>query len=505
MGPRGRNIVLGQLIGPPVVTQDGLTVAKAIKLPDAAEDMGARFCREIAERTNADCGDGTSSTIVLARAILRGGLTLIEAGADPLRLKRGIQTAVRAVGDYIRGQSKAAAPRHLLQVASGAAKSADLGALIAEAFQAASGGGFVSVEEAIERRSFVRGAAGLSIPSGYISPYFLDDRHGAEIELIAPYILMTDRVISTLQPLRRVLAQCVWEKRPLLILAPHVRSEALEDMLRLRSEGGGKIVAVRTPGDPEQSLEVLEDLAAAAGGVALIAMLGRELDEAAPAHLGQAERIAVTRDRTVVSGGKGRTETKNSQVRRLRALLEQTREEKARARLQDRIAALSGGVTVVCVGGDTKTELQERKARAIDAVQAAKAAAEGGVVPGGGTALLRAGAALERLTAASPDEQAGIRLAGQSLSAPLRRIVQNAGGSGDRVMAELGEREFAIGYDAVSRRYVNMWEAGVIDPAKVVTTALDSAASLSALLLTAEVLLEKYQGETTLLELSGSH
>lgn len=492
LGPKGRNIVIGQMMGRPLITKDGITVAQHIHLSDPRENMGARFCREIAGQTNKLVGDGTTTSVVLAQAMLKGGLPLIEAGVDPVRLKKGMELAVQNACDNIKENSVPATAERIRQVASIASRSSEVGEMIAEAMAKVGSGGMVAVEETIERRTFVQATEGMELASGYLSPHFTGEGGQMTVQLENAYLLLTDQVINNLQSIKRILNWCAWEQKPLLIVASHVTHDVLGLLLDYNQEGQGKVIAVQAPGHGPQRTGILEDLAVVSDGVVVAEILGQTLENVEKPMLGQAEKIIVMRDKTTVIGGRGNPEQKEKRIRSLKALLSQTSDSQEREQLQERIARLAGGMAVIRVGAETKMALKELKDRVIDAVQAAKAAAEGGVVTGGGTAFLRATEVLAELQADSEAEQAGIAVVRRALEAPLRQIVANAGGSGDKIVETSRRLEAGMGYDALSGKFVDMMAAGIVDPAKVAVTALYNAMGIASILLTTEGLVEKF-------------
>lgn len=490
LGPKGRSIVIEQAMGNPIITRDGVTVAKHINLPDPREDMGARLCREIADQTDELAGDGTTTSIVLAQAIVKGGLSLVEAGADPIRLRQGMQRAVEAVCREIRRLSVAVTPAKVYQVAAIASKSPYIGDLIAKAVNKAGRNGIITVQETIERRSYVQTSKGLELDSGYLSPYFLTEGQQSAV-LQKPFVLITDEVIESISQVKRVLNWCSWENRPLLIVANQVTRDALGVLIKHNEAAEGKAIAVHGPGYGQYRLGILEDLAAVTGGSVVAKIFGRTLEHMDKSLLGQAEEIVVTRHKTSVVNGSGGSEMIEGQIGRLKALMRQTSDSEEKGKLQERIARLSGGMAVIFVGADTKMALRELKDRVTDAVRAAKAALEGGVVPGGGTAYLRTAKVLDETQALRWDEAAGIGLIRKVLEAPLRQIAENAGQSGDKIVRLAAGLENGTGYDAMSGKFVDMLEAGIVDPAVVTITALEKAVGIASILLTTEGLVEK--------------
>jgi chaperonin GroEL len=491
LGPKGRNIVIGQAIGYPIITRDGVTVAKHIHLSNPQENMGARLCREVARQTNDLVGDGTTTSIVLAQAMVKRGLVLVEAGLDPLRLKKGMELAVQVISAEIESRSTPATPEKILQVAAVAAKSLQVGELIAGAMAKVGSGGMITVQETIERKTFVQVTEGMELACGYLSPHFAGENGQMTVRLENPYILMTDQVIDSLQQVKRILNWCAWEKRPLLIVAHHVTRDVLGMLISYNQNGQGKAIAVQTPGSGPDRSGNLEDLAIISGGSVVTKILGLSPENTEKSMLGQAEKIIVGRQQTTVVGGRGSGEGKEKQIRSLTALLRQTSHPEEKRKLQERLARLTGGMAVIRVGAETKMALRELKDRVVDAVQAAKAAAESGVVPGGGVAFLRAAQVLNGLQVDSAAEQAGITLVQKALAAPLRQIAANAGASGDKIVDKSCRLADGMGYDAMSGNFVDMLAAGIVDPAKVAVTALQKAMGIASILLTTEGLIEK--------------
>ncbi|RNC29212.1 MAG: 60 kDa chaperonin 5 [Candidatus Dichloromethanomonas elyunquensis] len=494
LGPKGRNIVIEQMIGYPIITKDGITVAKHVNLPDSQENMGARLCREAARQTNDLEGDGTTTSIVLVQAIVKGGLPLVEAGEDPIQLKRGMEKAFQAASREIIGMGAEATSKNVSQVASISAKSHVIGELIAQAMEKAGMDGIVTVQETIEHRTYIEVTEGIELASGYLSSYFVSENERLAVNLEKPYILMTDQVVDNIGQIKRVLNWCIWEKKPLLIVAGQVTKDILGMLIAHNTEAReGKAIAIQAPGIGQNRLNVLEDLAIVTGGSVAAKILGISLEHVEKSMLGKAEKITVTRQKTTVIGDGGSREMIEKQAAQLKVLIKQTSDAEEQGKLRERIAKLSGGIAVIKVGADTKIALRELKDRVIDAVQASKAAVEGGIVPGGGTAYVRAAKILDNLQADSEDELSGIRLIRQALAAPLRQIVVNAGGNGDKIVEMTAKAAPSLGYDAMSGKFVDMIEAGIVDPVKVVVTALNKAVGIGSILLTSEGLVDKQQ------------
>ncbi len=491
LGPKGQNIVIEQKVGYPLITKDGATVAKHLHLSDLKENMGARLCKEVARQTDELAGDGTTTAIVLLQAMLQGGLRLVEAGVGPARLKQGMERAVRLVCAEITRQSYPATMERLEQIAATAAKDPALGAIIAQAMEKAGPLGNITLRESIGRQTYLEFREGLELKSGYLSPYFVDKDQPLTIRLENPYILATDQIIRDLKQLRPILNVCDWEKRPLLLVAGHVTGDALGMLVTRQASGAAKVVAVRTPGAGMDRLGHLDDLAVVTGGEVIAAHTGHTLDTLAKTMLGQAAGAIISRDKTLVVGGTGNRAEIVRQTKRLMVLQAQTSVGEEKEKLQERIAGLSGGAAVIQVGADTKMALREKKDRINDALRAARAAAERGVVPGGGTSLVQATKILDTIQLTSQDEEAGLRLVQQALAAPLRQIAENAGENGAKIVKMAGQLEYGWGYDALAGRFTDLWQEGIVDPAKVVLTALTKAAGIAAILLTTEALLEK--------------
>lgn len=491
MGPQGQNIVIEQKTGYPLITKDGATVAKHIHLPDLKENMGARLCKEVARQTDELAGDGTTTSIVLLQAMLQGGLQLIEAGVEPARLRHGMERAVRLVCAEITRQSYPATMERLEQIAATAAKDLALGEIIAQAMDKAGPLGNITIRESIGRWTYLEFREGLELKSGYLSPYFVEKDRPPTIRLENPYILATDQVIRGLEQIRSILNVCDWEKRPLLIVAGHVTGDALGMLVNRHASGTAKVVAVRTPGTGMDRLGHLDDLAVVTGGEVIAPHTGLTLETMAKTMLGQAAGVVVSRDKTLVVGGAGDKAGIVRQTKRLMVLQAQTSAGEEKEKLQERIAALSGGAAIIQIGADTKMALREKKDRLNDALRAARAAAERGVVPGGGTSLIQAAKILDTVQSASQDEEAGVRLVQQALAAPLKQIAENAGENGAKIVRMASQLEYGWGYDALTGRFIDLWQEGIADPAKVVLTALTKASGIASLLLTTEALLEK--------------
>ncbi|MGI1659257.1 MAG: Hsp60 family chaperonin [Desulfitobacterium sp.] len=491
LGPKGQNVVIEQKAGYPLITKDGATVAKHLNLPDLKENMGARLCKEVARQTDELVGDGTTTSIVLLQAMIQGGLRLIEAGINPARLKQGMDRAVRLVCAEITRQSYPATMERLEQIASTAAKDPVVGVIVAQAMGKTGPLGNITLRESIGRQTYLEFREGLDIKSGYLSPYFVDKDQPMMIRLENPYILATDQVIRDLEQIQRILNVCDWEKRPLLIVASQVTRDALGMLINRHTNGATKVIAIRTPGAGMERLGHLDDLSVVTGGEVIAAHTGLTLETMVKTMLGQATRVMISRDKTLVVGGAGNRAEILRQVKRLTVLQAQTSAGEQKEKLQERIDGLSGGAAVIQVGADTQMALREKKDRINDALKAARAAAESGVVPGGGTSLVQAAKVLDAIQLVSQDEEAGLRLVQQALAAPLRQIAENAGENSAKIVKKASQLEYGWGYDALTGRFTDLWQEGIVDPAKVVLTALTKAAGIASILLTTEALLEK--------------
>ena len=490
LGPQGRHVVLQRSWGPPMVTKDGVTVAKEIELSNRPEDMGARMVREVASKTSDVVGDGTTTATVLAHAILRGGLRQVVAGVDPMELKRGIDQAVATVVQELARQARPTQGR--AEIAQVGAISANndraIGDIIAEAMERVGRDGVITVEEARSIETTLEVVEGMMLDRGYLSAYFVTDAGRMEAVLEDAYILIHEKKLSSLQSLLPLLEQVAGTSRPLLVVAEDLEGEALSAMVVNRLRGTLSCCAIKAPGFGDRRRAMLQDLAVVTGGTAVTEDLGLKLDKITLAELGQARRITVEKDSTTVVDGAGAREQIQGRVEQLRRQIEETTSDYDREKLQERLARLVGGVAVIKVGAATESELKEKKARLEDALNATRAAVEEGVVAGGGVALLRCQGALDSLEAASGEQGAGVRVLRRALEEPLRWIAQNAGVDGPVVVARVRAREGGFGYNARSERYEDLVVAGVIDPAKVVRVALQNAASVAGLMLTSEAM-----------------
>jgi chaperonin GroEL len=488
LGPKGRNVILEKSFGAPRSTKDGVTVAKEIELEDKFENMGAQLLREVASKTNDVAGDGTTTATVLAQAIVREGLKYVAAGLNPMDLKRGIDKAVIEVVANIKKKSKkVSSSEEIAQVGTISANGEKaIGAMIAEAMQKVGNEGVITVEEAKSLESELDVVEGMQFDRGYISPYFITNADKMIAELEDPYILINEKKLSNLQSLLPVLEAVVQSGRPLLIIAEDVEGEALATLVVNKLRGGLKVAAVKAPGFGDRRKAMLQDIAILTGGQVISEDLGIKLENVTVQMLGRAKKISITKDDTTVVDGAGDKKEISARVGQIKAQIEETTSDYDREKLQERLAKLAGGVAVIKVGGATEVEVKEKKDRVDDALNATRAAVEEGIVPGGGVSLLRAVSNID-VKGDNDDQEAGINIVRKALQAPIRQIAENAGVEGSIVVGKLLEKKKdSFGYDAQSGEYVDMFEAGIIDPAKVVRTALQDAASIAGLLITTE-------------------
>ncbi|HEY0323221.1 MAG TPA: chaperonin GroEL [Pyrinomonadaceae bacterium] len=488
LGPKGRNVVLGKKYGSPVITKDGVTVAREIELADNYENMGAQMVREVATKTNDTAGDGTTTATVLAQAIFREGVKNVTAGANPMALQRGIQMATEAaVEELERLSKKVKGKEELANVASVSANNdRQIGELIAAAMEQVGKDGVVTVEESRTMQTELDIVEGMQFDRGYLSPYFVTNPDRMECVLDEPYILLHEKKIAAMRDLLPVLEQVVGQGRSLLIIAEDVEGDALATLVVNRLRGTIKVCAVKAPAFGDRRKAILEDLAALTGGKVITEDLGIKLESVTIEDLGTAKRIIVDKENTTIVEGGGSAKAIQGRVAAIRRQIEESTSDYDREKLQERLAKLSGGVAVVKVGAATETEMKEIKMRVEDALNATKAAAQEGIVPGGGVALLRASRALDKLKTEERDVQTGINLVKRALEEPLRRIAENAGVEGAIVVGRVQESKGANGFNAATGKYEDLVAAGIIDPTKVVRTALQNAASIAGLLLTTD-------------------
>lgn len=489
LGPKGRNVVIDKKFGAPHITKDGVTVAKEIELEDKIEDMGAQMVREVASKTADDAGDGTTTATVLAQAIIAGGIKNVTAGASPVGIKKGIDTAVAEVVKTLKALSQNVGDdiKKVEQVATISANNdAKIGGLIAEAMEKVKKEGVITVEEAKGTDTHVDIVEGMQFDRGYISPYFITDPEKMLADLEKPYILITDKKISTMKEILPVLEPVAQSGRALVILAEDVDGEALSSLVLNKLRGTLKIAAVKAPGFGDRRKEMLQDIAILTGGTVISEETGLTLDGATIEMLGTAEKITITKDYATIVDGAGDRDAIVNRVAQIRSQMESTKSDYDREKLQERLAKLAGGVAVLYVGAATEIEMKEKKDRFDDALAATRAAVEEGIIPGGGVAYIRAAAALSTLKGATDDEQTGIAIVARAIEEPLRQIVANAGGEGSVVVNKIKESEGAFGYNARDDKYEDMFAAGIIDPTKVARVALENAASVASMFLTTE-------------------
>ena len=489
LGPKGRNVVIAKKYGAPQVTKDGVTVAKEIQLEDQFADMGAQMVKEVASKTNDQAGDGTTTATVLAQAIINVGLKNVTAGANPMDLKRGIDKAVAAVVESLREQSQEVGEDYakIEQVGTISANNDNyIGKLIADAMSKVKKDGVITVEEAKGTETEVKVVEGMQFDRGYISPYFMTNGDKMEAVLDNPYVLVTDRKISTMKDLLPVLEPIAREGKSLLIIAEDVDGEALTTLVVNKLRGTLKIAAVKAPGFGDRRKEMLQDIAVLTGGMVVSEERGFSLENTTPDMLGKAEKVVVTKDNTTVVNGAGSAEAIQERADLIRKQIETTTSDYDREKLQERLGKLAGGVAVLYVGAATEVEMKEKKDRVEDALSATRAAVEEGIVPGGGVAYIRASEAIRNLKGVNEDETTGIHIVARAIEEPLRQIAANAGVEGSVIINRIREGKGDFGYNARTDEYVNMFEAGVIDPTKVSRVALENAASVAGMFLTTE-------------------
>ena len=491
LGPKGRNVVLDKSFGAPRITKDGVSVAKEIELEDKFENMGAQMVKEVASRTNDEAGDGTTTATVLAQAIVREGMKSVAAGMNPMDLKRGIDAATTAVVNAIKAAARPVTDSaEVAQVGTISANGeADIGQQIADAMQRVGNEGVITVEEnkGLETETVV--VEGMQFDRGYLSPYFVTNPDKMTTELEDAIILLHEKKLSSLQPMVPLLEQVIQSGKPLLIVAEDVEGEALATLVVNKLRGGLKIAAVKAPGFGDRRKAMLQDLAILTGGQVISEDLGMKLESVTMDMLGSAKRVSITKDETTIVDGLGEKAEIEARVAQIRGQIEETSSDYDREKLQERVAKLAGGVAVIRVGGMTEVEVKERKDRVDDALNATRAAVQEGVVVGGGVALVQAGKALAGLEGANPDQTAGIKIVARAIEAPLRQIAENAGVDGAVVAGKVRESsDLAFGFNAQTEEYGDLFAFGVIDPAKVVRTALEDAASVAGLLITTEAM-----------------
>jgi chaperonin GroEL len=500
LGPKGRNVVLDKSFGAPRISKDGVTVAKEIELEDKFENMGAQMVREVASKTSDQAGDGTTTATVLAHAIVREGAKAVAAGMNPMDLKRGVDLAVGAIVEDLKKHSKAVTSNEeISQVATISANGdSEIGRFLAEAMKKVGNEGVITVEEAKSLETELDVVEGMQFDRGYISPYFVTNAEKMRAELEDPYLLIYEKKLSALNDLLPLLEAVVQAGKPLLIIAEDVEGEALATLVVNKLRGGLKVVAVKAPGFGDRRKAMLEDVAILTGGTAISEDLGIKLEHVKLDMLGKAKKVTVEKENTTIVSGAGKKKDIEGRVSQIKAQIEETTSDYDREKLQERLAKLAGGVAVIRVGGATEVEVKERKDRVDDAMHATRAAVEEGILPGGGVALLRSIKALGRLKAENADQKTGIDIVRKALSTPARQIAVNAGEDGSIVVGKISDNDaYTYGYDAQEGQYGDMVSKGIIDPTKVVRTALQDAASIAGLLVTTEAMVaEKPKKET---------
>ncbi|CAM4344894.1 chaperonin GroEL [Paenibacillus endophyticus] len=486
LGPKGRNVVLEKKFGSPLITNDGVSIAKEIELEDAFENMGAQLVKEVATKTNDVAGDGTTTATVLAQAMIREGLKNVTAGANPMVIRKGIEKAVKAAVEELKAISKPIEGKQsIAQVASISSADDEVGQLIAEAMEKVGNDGVITVEESKGFVTELEVVEGMQFDRGYVSPYMITDTDKMEAILDNPYILITDKKITSIQEILPVLEKVVQSGKQLLIIAEDVEGEAQATLVVNKLRGTFTCVAVKAPGFGDRRKAMLQDIAALTGGQVITEELGLELKSTGVESLGSARQIRITKETTIIVDGSGNSADIVARVNQIRAQLEETTSDFDREKLQERLAKLSGGVAVIKVGAATETELKERKLRIEDALNSTRAAVEEGIVSGGGTALINVYNAVAAVKAEG-DEQTGVNIVLRSLEEPLRTIAANAGQEGSVIVERLKNEKIGVGYNAATGTWVNMFEAGIVDPAKVTRSALQNAASVAAMFLTTE-------------------
>ena len=489
LGPQGRNVVIGKSFGGPQITKDGVTVAKEIELEDTIENMGAQMVKEVASNTNDAAGDGTTTATVLAQAIITAGLKNVAAGANPMEVKRGIDKAVEVLIKDIKTQSKEIGSSYekIEQVGTISANNDPvIGSLIAEAMKKVKTEGVITVEEAKGTETHVEVVEGMQFDRGYLSPYFITDADKMETNMENPYILIYDKKISAMKDLLPILEETAKSGRPLFIIAEDVDGEALSTLVVNKIRGALKVCAVKAPGFGDRRKEILEDIAILTNGTVISEERGFKLENATVDMLGTCEKIASDKDNTTIVNGAGKSNTIKSRVEQIKAQIESTSSDYDKEKLQERLAKLAGGVAVLYVGAASEVEMKEKKDRVDDALAATRAAVEEGIVPGGGVAIVRATEKLAKLSGDNDDQQTGINIITRAAEEPLRQIVENAGLEGSVIVAKVRDGKNDFGFNAKTENYENLYNAGVIDPAKVVRVALENAASVAGMLLTTE-------------------
>jgi chaperonin GroEL len=506
LGPKGRNVVIDKSFGAPRITKDGVTVAKEIELEDKFENMGAQMLREVASKTNDVAGDGTTTATVLAQSIVREGAKYVTAGMNPMDLKRGVDLAVAAaIKDILTRAKKVKSSDEVAQVGTISSNGdVSIGKMIASAMQRVGNEGVITVEEAKSLETELDVVEGMQFDRGYLSPYFITNAEKMVVELDDPYILIHEKKLSSLQAMLPVLEAVVQTGKPLLIIAEDVEGEALATLVVNKLRGGLKVAAVKAPGFGDRRKAMLEDIAILTSGEMIAEDLGIKLESVTLQMLGRAKKVRIEKENTTIIDGSGKKKDIEARVGQIKAQIEETTSDYDREKLQERLAKLAGGVAVIRVGGATEVEVKEKKDRVDDALNATRAAVEEGIVPGGGTALLRAKVAVAKLKSENADVQAGINIVLKALEAPIRQIVENAGVEGSIVVNKIHENKSqTYGFNAQTEEYVDMLAAGIVDPAKVVRTALQDAASIAGLLITTEAMVAELPKDKPAMPMGG--
>ena len=507
LGPKGRNVVLDKSFGAPRITKDGVTVAKEIELEDKFENMGAQMVRAVASKTSDVAGDGTTTATILAHAIVKEGAKAVAAGMNPMDLKRGIDKAVEAIVQELKAKSRNVTNNdEIAQVGTISANGdTEIGRFLAEAMQKVGNEGVITVEEAKTAETELEVVEGMQFDRGYLSPYFVTNPDKMRVELEDPYVLIHEKKLSNLQALLPVLEAAVQSSKPLLIIAEDVEGEALATLVVNKLRGGLKVAAVKAPGFGDRRKAMLEDIAILTGGTAVSEDLGIKLENVTLNMLGRAKKVVVEKENTTIVDGAGAKSEIQGRITQIKAQIEETTSDYDREKLQERLAKLAGGVAVIRVGGSTEVEVKERKDRVDDAMHATRAAVEEGILPGGGVALLRAVKVLENVQTNNADQKHGVEIVRRALEAPVRQIAENAGAEGSIIVGKLREKaEFAYGWNAQTNEFGDLYKQGVIDPVKVVRTALQDAASVAGLLVTTEAMVaEKPKKETPVSPMPG--
>jgi chaperonin GroEL len=491
LGPKGRNVVLEKSFGAPRITKDGVTVAKEIELEDKFENMGAQMVREVAAKTSDSAGDGTTTATLLAHAIVREGAKSVAAGSNPMDLKRGVDLAVAAVVNELKAKAKkVTSNEEIAQVGTISANGdSEIGRFIAEAMQKVGNDGVITVEEAKALDTELEVVEGMQFDRGYISPYFITDADKMRVELESPYILINEKKLSNLQTILPLLEAVVQSGKPLLVIAEDVEGEALATLVVNKLRGGLKVAAVKAPGFGDRRKAMLQDIAVLTGGQVISEDLGIKLENVMLDMLGRAKKVVITKDDTTIVDGAGKKADIQARVAQIKQQIDDTTSDYDREKLQERLAKLAGGVAVIKVGGATEVEVKEKKDRVDDALNATRAAVEEGILPGGGVALIRAQKVLDKVNTANEDQKVGVNIVRRAVQAPARQIAENSGEDGAVVVGKIVDKDdYAFGFNAATGEYGNLVKQGVIDPAKVVRTALQDAASVAGLLITTEAM-----------------